>query len=76
MKKFTYSGPVASVTLNIGADTAQPGEPPRTIDLNFHPGAVTEAPELHPYIQRLVRKGFLTPLAEEGAAKGKKAEAA
>lgn len=68
MKKYLYRGPVSSVTLNLGDD--------RTLDVNFHPGQTVEVPEMNSYIRRLVRKGFLTPLAEEGAAKSKKAEAA
>ena len=66
MTTFTYSGPVAAVTLNLPDG--------QKLDLNFHPGKTVEAPEDHAYIRRLVGRGHLTPVAEPSA-KAKKTAA-
>lgn len=47
--RVAEGGPVASVQLGCGCK------------LKFIPGAVVEAPEGSPYIQRQVRKGRLIP---------------
>lgn len=50
--RVTPQTPVFSVTL-------------RGTGYHFHPGAEVEAPADSPYIQRLIRKGILTPLPLE-----------
>jgi hypothetical protein len=52
--RFTYSGPVSGATLNVQGGRRE---------IMFHPGRTYELPADHPYVQRLVARGFLAKVS-------------
>mgnify|MGYP000223349912 CR=1 FL=1 len=52
--RFTYSGPISGATLRHQGERRE---------VMFHPGRTYELPADHPYVQRLVARGFLTKVS-------------
>ena len=61
--RYRYSGPLSGVTLRVAGEAGTVKE----VEKALHPGAEVLLPADHPYVRKLMLKGFLTEVAAQSS---------